>query len=131
MNFIAFYKKNFFEVFFCIALTIGGLYRLINPDIRERERAAMHINETLQWGIVIAELSSVYFLFYSTPYIKKVYLATFGIACIVISLYYLSLQDILNELKNVSIFTPDISNILFHLTYVYIIGYLIFIKKID
>jgi hypothetical protein len=129
MNLLEFYKKNFFEVFFCIALTIGGLYRLMNPEIRERERAAMHIGEALQWVIVVAELSSVYFLFYSTPYIKKAYLAIFATACIVIGLYYLSLQDILTELKNVSIFTPEMPNILFHLTYVYIIGYLLFIKK--
>lgn len=128
MNFIDFYRKNFFELFICIAVTIAGIYRIISPEIREKERSIMHISSEIQWVIVLGEILSFYFLFYTTPTIKNVYIGIYAIACILISFYYLKDKNIFEELKKVCIFTSDTPNILFHLTYVYIIAYILFIK---
>jgi len=131
MKFLYFYKKNFFEIFFCGAILTAATFRILYPEIRLKEREAMHISESVQWVIIIAELSSVYFLFFTTDTIKKVYIGIFAILCVCISIYYLKDKDLITEIKNVSIFTPDTSNILSHLIYTYILLYIIFIKKID
>jgi hypothetical protein len=128
---IEFIKSNYFEIFLCIGLTTAGLVRIIYPELRIKELKDIPINEFLEHILIIFELLSTYFIFYTNTKIKNIYYGIYIIGCIIISLFYLSKKsssDIFSEFIELSIFPNNMKSIWYHLVYVYILIYLIYIK---
>ena len=128
---IEFIKSNYFEIFLCIGLTTAGLFRLIFPELRQKEMIDLPINEIQEHILILYELSSIYFIFYTDKDIKNIYYSIYIIGCVLITLYYLSkrsLSDIFSEFKELSIFPNNMKSIWYHLVYVFILIYIIYIK---
>ena len=128
---IDFIKKNYFEIFLCIGLIFASLSRLFSSKLRNEEIHDLSINPIFEYAIIIFELSSVYFIFYADPKIKNIYYGIYIICCIIITLYYLSKKipsDIFSEFTELSIFPDNMKSIWYHLVYVYILIYIIYIK---
>jgi len=128
---IEFIKSNYFEIFLCIGLTTAGLFRLIFPELRQKEMIDLPINEIQEHILIFYELSSIYFIFYTDKDIKNIYYSIYIIGCVLITLYYLSkrsLSDIFSEFKELSIFPNNMKSIWYHLVYVFILIYIIYIK---
>jgi len=126
-----FLKQNYFEILLCIGITCGGLFRLLYPELRELEMKDLPITDVHEHILIAFELSAVYFIFYSTKEVKNIYLGIYVVGCILVTLYYLSkksLSDNFSEMKKLCIFPDDIKSIWYHLVYVYILIYLIYIK---
>jgi len=130
---IEFIKKNYFEIILCLGLTIGGIYRLLFPEIRNEEMKNLPmLSEFHEYLIAILELTSVFFIFMAGKDIKNIYLGGFVIGCLLVTIYYLSQRPIYTTLINIKrlcIFPNDIISIWYHLIYVFIIIYLIYIKN--
>jgi hypothetical protein len=130
MNF-KFLKDNYFELLLCIGITSGGLFRLLYPELREEEMKDLPITDIHEHILIAFELSATYFLFFSSTDIKNKYLGIYVVGCIIVTLYYLSKKSIsqnYSEMKKLCIFPDDIKSIWYHLVYVYILIYLIYIK---
>jgi hypothetical protein len=127
-----FLKKNYFEIFLCIGITCGALFRIMCPELREEEMKNLPITDIGEYIIIIGELFAIYFNFFSSKELKNIYLNIFLFGCIIVTLYYLSkksMSTILSEVKKLCIFPDDIISIWYHLIYVYIIIYIIYIKE--
>jgi hypothetical protein len=125
-------KKNYFEILLCTGITIGGLFRLMFPDLRKQEMNDTSFENIHEYLLILFELLAVYFIFFTNTHIKNLYLSIFMIVCIFIALYYLSkksISTILSEVKKLCIFSNDIKSIWFHLIYIYILIYIIYIKN--
>lgn len=129
---IEFIKKNYFEIILCLGLTTAGVYRLSFPEIRNEEMKNLPmLSEFHEYLIAILELTSVFFIFMAGKDIKNIYLGGFVTGCILITIYYLSQRtpySILINLKRLCIFPNDLTSIWYHLIYVFIIIYIIYIK---
>jgi hypothetical protein len=123
-----FLNKNYFEIFLCLAITTAGLYRLIYPELRKEEMNDLKINENIEYIIIIYELCAIYFLFYTTKENKNIYIYLYIIVCLIISIYYLSNKNILEEFKKLCIYTNDIKSIWCHIIYIFILIYIVHIK---
>jgi hypothetical protein len=126
-----FLKQNYFEILLCIGITCGGLFRLLYPELRELEMKDLPITDVHEHILIAFELAAIYFIFYSTKEVKNIYLGIYVVGCILVTLYYLSkksLSDNFSEMKKLCIFPDDIKSIWYHLVYVYILIYLIYIK---
>jgi hypothetical protein len=91
----------------------------------------LHINEIHEYAIIVYELSAIYFIFYSTEDIRNLYYSIYIIACIIITIYYISNKsygEIFLEIPELSIFTNDMKTIWYHLIIVFIFIYMIYIK---
>jgi hypothetical protein len=127
-----FIRQNYFEILLCIGITCGGLFRLLYPELRELEMKDLPITDVHEHILIAFELSAVYFIFYSTKQVKNIYLGIYVVGCILVTFYYLSkksLSDNFSEMKKLCIFPDDIKSIWYHLVYVYILIYLIYIKQ--
>ncbi len=114
-----------------IGITCGGLFRLLYPELRELEMKDLPITDIHEYILIMFELSAVYFIFYTNTNIKNIYLGIYVVGCILVTLYYLSkrsLSDNFLEMKKLCIFPNDIKSIWYHIVYVYILIYLIYIK---
>lgn len=128
---INFFKSHYFEIFISLGLTISGLFRLFFSNLREKEMKYLHINEIHEYAIIVYELSAIYFIFYSTEDIRNLYYSIYIIACIIITIYYISNKsygEIFLEIPELSIFTNDMKTIWYHLIIVFIFIYMIYIK---
>lgn len=128
---IEFIKSNYFEILIAIGITCGGLFRLLYPELRQKEMIDLPINEIHEYILIIFELSAIYIIFYTNKDIKNAYFAVYILGCIIITLYYLSnksFEYIFSEFKELCIFPNDIKSIWYHLVYVYILIYIIYIK---
>jgi len=126
-----FIKSNYFDIFICVGLVFASLSRIFYASLREREIHDLPINQIFEYALILYELSSVYFIFYTNENIRKNYYKIYISACIIISMYYLSkmsLSDIFTELTKLSIFPNDFRIMWYHLVYVYILIYLVYIK---
>jgi hypothetical protein len=126
-----FIKQNYFEILLCIGITCGGLFRLLYPELRELEMRDLPITDIHEHILILFELSAIYFIFYSSREVKNIYFGIYVIGCILITLYYLSkrsISDIYSQFLELCIFPNDIKSIWYHLVYVYILIYLIYIK---
>jgi hypothetical protein len=128
---IEFIKSNYFQLFLCIGLTTAGLFRLIFPELRHKEMIDLPINEIQEYIIILFELSSIYFIFYTNNDIRNAYYSIYIFGCILITLYYLSKRsifEIFSEFKELCIFPNNMKSIWYHLVYVFILLYIIYIK---
>ena len=131
---IEFIKSSYFEIFLCIGLTSAGLFRIIFPELREKELKDMPINELGEYMLILFELSSTYVIFYTDEDTKNIYYGIYIIGCILLSLYYLSKRSIsesFSEFKELCIFPNDMKSIWYHLVYVFILIYIIYIKDVN
>jgi hypothetical protein len=124
-----FIKQNFFELLLCSAMLIAGSFRLLYPEIQEKEIQDFPLFGSAKYILIAFELLSIYFLFFATPYVKHIYLGIFAILCIGVILYYVSKRNIVADLKELSTFPNDSKSIFSHFLFVYIIIFLLFIKK--
>jgi hypothetical protein len=128
---IEFIKFNYFEIFLCIGLTTAGLCRLFYPELRQKEMNDLSISEIHESILILYELSAVYIIFFTNQEIKNIYYGIYIIGCILISLYYLSkrsISKIFSEFRELCIFPNEMKSIWYHLVYVYILIYMIYIK---
>lgn len=126
-----FIKNNYFDIFICGGLIFASLSRIFYSKLRDREIHDLHINELFEIALIIFELSGVYFIFYTNKETKNNYYKIYIFGCVVISLYYLShksLASIYSEFIQLSIFPNDFKTMWYHLVYVYILIYLVYIK---
>ena len=126
-----FIKQNYFEILLAIGITCGGLFRLLYPELRELEMKDLPITDIHEYILIMFELSAVYFIFYTNTNIKKIYLGIFVISCILVTVYYLSkrsLSDTFEQIKKLCIYSNDINIIWYHILYIYILIYLVYIK---
>jgi len=129
---IKYIKENYFEILLCTGITIGGLFRLMYQDLRKKEMNDTSFTNIHEYFLILFELLAIYFIFFTSTRIKNLYLSIFMIVCISIALYYLSkksISTILSEVKKLCIFSDDIKSIWFHLIYIYILIYIIYIKN--
>jgi N6-adenosine-specific RNA methylase IME4 len=128
---IEFIKSNYFDIFICSGLVFASLSRVFYSSLRDKEIHDLPINEVFEYTLILYELSSVYFIFFTNENIRKYYYKIYIAACITISMYYLSkmsLENIFTELTKLSIFPNDFRVMWYHLVYVYILIYLVYIK---
>jgi hypothetical protein len=131
---IEFIKSNYFEIFVCSGLVFASLSRLFSSKLRQIEIHDLEINQIFEYAIIIYELSSVYFIFFTNKYTRNIYYSIYIIVCIIITLFYLyqkSLSNIFSEFIELSIFPNNMKSIWYHLIYVYILIYLIYIKDVN
>lgn len=127
-----FIKSNYFEILICIGITMGGLFRLLYPELQDLEMKDLPITRIHEYILITFELSATYFIFYTNNDIKNMYLGIYIIGCIIITMYYLSkktFSEIFSEMKKLCIFPDDIKSIWYHMVYVYILIYIIYIKN--
>ena len=132
MRILSFIENNFFELLLCVVMIIAGSFRILYPEIQQKEIIDFPLFASTEYLIILFELSSIYFLFFTTSYIKHIYLGVFAILCSIVLIYYLSKRSfstIISDIKELSIFPNDSKLIFTHFLFVYIIIYLIFIKK--
>ena len=89
------------------------------------------ISEIHEYILIIFELSAIYIIFYTNKDIKNIYFGIYILGCIIITLYYLSnksVEYIFSEFKELCIFPDNMKSIWYHLVYVYILIYIIYIK---
>ena len=128
---IEFIKSNYFDIFICAGLVFAGLSRVYYPLLRDVEIHDLPINQLFEYALILYELSSVYFIFFTNKKIRNNYYKIYIFGCIIISLYYLSqrpISSIFSELTKLSIFPNDFKIIWYHLVYVYILIYIVYIK---
>ena len=128
---IEFIKNNYFDLFICAGLVFASLSRLFYPTLRDIEIHDLPINQLFEYGLILYELSSVYFIFFTNKEIRNNYYKIYIFGCIVISIYYLSqksISSIFSEIIKLSIFPNDFKIMWYHLVYVYILIYLVYIK---
>ena len=123
-----FIKNNYFEIFISITVTIAGIYRLFCPDIRQKEIDNMKIiNMNHEFLIMLFEISAIYFIFFTTPFIKKLYIGTYLFFCSIVTLLYIYNKNIIKLVKNLIIYTNNAESIGIHFIILVIMFYL-FIK---
>ena len=128
---IEYLKKNYFEILLCVGITCGGLFRLLYPELREKEMKDLPISDIHEYILIVFELLAFYFIFYKDTYIRNIYLGVYVLGCLIITFYYLSKKSISNtfsEIKELCIFPDDIKSTWYHIVYVFIILYIIYIK---
>jgi hypothetical protein len=128
---IEFIKFNYFEIFLTIGLTTAGLCRLVFPELRQIEIHDLPITELHEYILILFELSAGYIIFFTNKEIKNIYYGIYILGCILIALYYLSKRsasNIFSEFTELCIFPNNMKSIWYHLIYVYILIYIIYIK---
>jgi hypothetical protein len=126
-----FIRQNFFEILIAGGVTTAAIVRMLYPDIREREKREMGITDVHEAIIILYELLAIPIIFFTTRLIKNIYLTIYIVGCVGVSLYYLwnkSGPQRLAESKDLCIFPSDMKSIWYHLVYVYLLVYIVFIK---
>lgn len=126
-----FIRQNFFEILIAGGVTTAAIVRMLYPDIREREKQEMGISDINQTILILYELLSIPIIFFTTRLIKNIYLTIYIVACVGVSLRYLwnkSGPQLLAEFKDLCIFPSDLKSIWYHLVYVYLLVYIVFIR---
>jgi hypothetical protein len=120
-------KNVYFEALLVIFLTSGGLGRIMHSDIREHEmQINPFMNQYSSYGIIIFELLSFYFILYSNTTYKNIYLLIYVALVSFVTIYYVySSPKILDTIKELFVYTPDIKSIFIHILLVLIMLYVV------
>lgn len=125
-----FFKTKFLEVVTVCILTTAAITRILNPDIREQEKASVPFgSEFTEWAIILFELSSMYFLLFASNAIKHIYLVILAIGMLVVSAYYIYICSDITIYKETCVFLSTPHAVVLHIIYALIFIYLAFIRQ--
>ena len=122
-------KIFYFKIIIALTLTSAAVGRIMYPDVRAEEiEKNLFMNQYSSYGIIIYELLSFYFLFFTTSFIKNMYLLLYVVLVILLSAYYLYKYIKFDDLKSLYIYTPDVKSIWIHLLIIIIMVYMVLFK---
>jgi len=117
------------QLLFVAFLTTGALGRIVYPEIREKEiNDIPFMNETGEKVIIVAELLSFYFLLLAPNYLRNAYLWSYIIPVMLLSIYFIVKGNLINDIKELCIYTKDIKSVFIHLLYIGIMCYMVYAK---
>lgn len=119
--------SSYFETIIVIILVSAALGRIFNSDIRQQEISENpFLNEVSSYAIIVFELLSIYFIFYSNKMYKNMYLFTYILLVLPLSIFYiLKNTNLIKDLKSLFIYTPNIKSIFIHILILLIMIYII------
>jgi hypothetical protein len=105
---------NILEIFIGAGLTIAGIIRLTNTNIRNGEMDSLpFMNEPLENLLALFELLGIYFVLFTTRRIRNLYLTVYCIGTLGVAAYYLP-SHTPSEIAELITFKNNLSVIFYH-----------------